>query len=236
MRREKAEYTEAILPEHQGNPLIEALPPKKSADELMESFSHYPDLSKKIREHKNPLVREEYTSRLRELRQPLSIYFEVYRAIERAVKNGYSAKCPFSPTTAQYLHYPVDERPSIAPRTGFFEPKGDGITLIGESGVGKTCMLDQILNYFPAVIEHHKYDGKVIGFKDQVVWIKVDCPNNSSVRDLCEEILGQLDIATNMEKSKPAGTIGALVRQIEQRIKSSFLGILVRTCLINGVC
>ena len=227
MRREKARYTEAILPEHRGNPLVEALPTKKSAEDLMESFAHYPELSVDIRSHPNPLVREEYTSRLRELRQPLPIYFEVYRAIERALKNGYSAKNPFSPTTAQYLHYPVDERPSIAPCTGFFEPKGDGITLIGESGVGKTCMLDQILNYFPSVIEHDKYDGKVIGFKDQVVWIKVDCPNNSSVRDLCEEILGQLDIATNREKSKPAGTVGALVRQIEQRIKSSFLGILV---------
>ncbi len=227
MRREKARYTEAILPENRGNPLVEALPPKKSAEELMESFGHYPELSEEIRTHKDPLVREEYTSRLRELRQPLPIYFEVYRAIERALKNGYSTKNPFSPTTAQYLHYPVDERPSIAPHTGFFEPKGDGITLIGESGVGKTCMLDQILNYFPAVIGHSKYNGQLVGLKDQVVWIKVDCPNNSSVRELCEEILGQLDIATNREKSKPAGTIGALVRQIEQRIKSSFLGILV---------
>lgn len=227
MRREKAVYSDAILPEHKGNPLIEALSPKKSVHEIMEAFANYPDLSKEIRNHPDPLVREEYTSRLRELRQPLPIYFDVFRAIERAIKNGYSAKNPFSPTTSQYLHYLVDERPAIEPKTGFFEPKGEGITLIGESGVGKSSMLDQILNYFPSVIEHGHYRGRPVGVKNQVVWIKVDCPNNSSVRDLCEEILMQLDIATNSEKTRSATTIGGVIRQIEQRIKSSFLGILV---------
>ncbi|OZB42968.1 MAG: transposase [Alishewanella sp. 34-51-39] len=227
MRREKAVYSDAILPEHRGNPLIEALSPKKTIQEMMESFANYPDLSEEIRNHPDPLVREEYTSRLRELRQPLPIYFDVFRAIERALKNGYSAKNPFSPTTLQYLHYQVDERPAIEPKTGFFEPKGEGITLIGESGVGKSSMLDQILNYFPTVIEHGNYKGKPVGVKNQVVWIKVDCPNNSSVRELCEEILTQLDIATNSEKTRSASTVGGVIRQIEQRIKSCFLGILV---------
>ncbi|MCF2825922.1 MULTISPECIES: ATP-binding protein [unclassified Pseudoalteromonas] len=59
-----------------------------------------------------------------------------------------------------------------------------------------------------------------------MVWIKVDCPNNSSVRDLCEEILVSLDLAMNKKKEPAANTIGGLMRQIEQRIKSSFLGIL----------
>ena len=56
-----------------------------------------------------------------------------------------------------YLHYLVDERPDIEPRTGFFQPKGDGLTLIGESGVGKTSMVEQVLSYFPNVIEHELY-------------------------------------------------------------------------------
>ncbi|NMT56744.1 AAA family ATPase, partial [Vibrio parahaemolyticus] len=128
----------------------------------------------------------EYLSRIKELRQPLHDYYECFRAVERAIKNGYSSKNPFSPTTAQYLHYPVDECPDIEPRTGFFQPRGDGLTLIGESGVGKTSMLEQILNYFPNVIEHESYDNQFMELDKQVVWIKVDCPNNSSVRDLCE--------------------------------------------------
>ena len=39
----KAIYHDAILPEHRGNPLIEALPTKSSWETVMEVFSNYPD-------------------------------------------------------------------------------------------------------------------------------------------------------------------------------------------------
>ena len=223
----QAIYRDAILPEHKGNPLIEALPPKFSWEVVMEVFSNYPDYAEEISEHPNPLVRDEYLNRIEELRQPLTDYEACFRAIERAIKKGYSAKNPLSPTTAQYLHYLVDERPEIEPRTGFFQPKGEGLTLIGESGVGKSSMLEQVLNYFPNVIEHYSYKDCSLTALKQVVWIKVDCPSNSSVRDLCEEILSVLDLSLDREKTKPAGSIGALVRQLEQCIKSSFLGMLI---------
>ncbi|MDP5148133.1 ATP-binding protein [Shewanella sp. ULN5] len=227
MRTDKAIYHDAILPEHQGNPLIEALRPKLPWEAVMADFSNYPDYAEDIADHINPLVRDEYLNRIEELRQPLTDYEACFRAIERAIKKGYSAKNPLSPTTAQYLHYLVDERPEIEPRTGFFQPKGEGLTLIGESGVGKTSMLEQVLSYFPSVIEHDSYKDRPLAVRKQVVWIKVDCPSNSSVRDLCEEILASFDLLLDREKTKPAGTIGALVRQLEQCIKSSFLGMLV---------
>lgn len=227
MRLEPAVYKKAILPEHQGNPLIEALPTKKSWESVMEDFSNYPDYSEEIADHPDPLVRDEYLNRIEEIRQPLTDYEACFRAVERSIKKGYSAKNPLSPTTAQYLHYLVDERPDIEPRTGFFQPKGDGLTLIGESGVGKTSMIEQVLGYFPNVIVHESYQGQQLELRKQVVWIKVDCPSNSSVRDLCEEILSMLDLTLDREKTKPAGTIGALIRQLEQSIKSSFLGMLV---------
>ncbi|MEZ9133942.1 AAA family ATPase, partial [Vibrio breoganii] len=44
---------------------------------------------------------------------------------------------------------------------------------------------------------------------------------------MCEEILSTLDLTLDREKTKPAGTIGALVRQLEQCMKSSFIGMLV---------
>jgi len=220
-------YHDAILPEHQGNPLIEALPTKQAWENVMEVFSNYPDYSEEIADHPDPLVRDEYLNRIDEIRQPLTDYEACFRAVERAIKKGYSSRNPLSPTTAQYLHYLVDERPEIEPRTGFFQPKGDGLTLIGESGVGKTSMVEQVLSYFPNVIEHKSYRGQVLELRKQVVWIKVDCPSNSSVRDLCEEILSTLDLTLDREKTKPAVNIGALIRQLEQCMKSSFLGILV---------
>ena len=227
MRWEKAIYKKVIFPEHQGNPLIEALPVKVKDSDVIGKFCNYPELESHVRYSLNSMEREEYLARIDELRQPLPTYIECFRAIERAIKSGYSAKNPLTPTTAQYLHYPVDAQPSIEPRTGYFVPKGKGITLIGDSGVGKTSMLEQVLCYFPHVIEHREYKRKRLGFKYQVVWIKVDCPRNSSVRELCEEILFALDSAMRHDRTIPGTTISKLLIQIEQKIKSSHLGMLV---------
>ncbi|OCP81921.1 Tn7 transposition protein C [Vibrio parahaemolyticus] len=225
MRCENASYHEAILPEHRGNPLIEALPPKMGDTELVVKLSNYPE--RNLDETKlEEIERLEYLTRLKELRQPLPLYLDVFRAIEMAIKEGYSAKDPMSPTTMNYLHYSSDSRPDVEPRTGFFKPKGSGITIIGESGVGKTCMLEQVLNCFPDVIEHRYYQNKVLAIP-QVVWIKVDCPDDSSVKGLCHRILEQIDRKLSLPPTKPAGTIALLLAQIEAKMKSSFLGILV---------
>ena len=225
MRCENASYHEAILPEHRGNPLIEALPPKVDDAELVVKLSNYPERNldeTTLRE----IERLEYLTRLKELRQPLPLYLDVFRAIEMAIKEGYSAKNPLSPTTMNYLHYSSNNNPNVEPRTGFFKPKGSGITIIGESGVGKTCMLEQVLNCFPDVIEHRYYQNKVLAIP-QVVWIKVDCPDDSSVKGLCHRILEQIDRKLRLPPTKPAGTIALLLEQIEAKMKSSFLGILV---------
>ncbi|HBC3418098.1 TPA: ATP-binding protein [Vibrio parahaemolyticus] len=225
MRCENASYHEAILPEHRGNPLIEALPPKVGDSELVVKLSNYPE--RNLDETKlEEIERLEYLTRLKELRQPLPLYLDVFRAIEMAIKEGYSAKNPLSPTTMNYLHYSSDSRPDVEPRTGFFKPKGSGITIIGESGVGKTCMLEQVLNCFPDVIEPRYYQNKVLAIP-QVVWIKVDCPDDSSVKGLCHRILEQIDRKLSLPPTKPAGTIALLLEQIEAKMKSSFLGVLV---------
>ncbi|EPG7579941.1 ATP-binding protein, partial [Providencia rettgeri] len=79
MNRAAAVYQRAILPEHCGNPLIEALPPKLCDSELAEKLSYYPSCHYEETQL-DPLERVEYVSRLRELRQPLPVYLEVFRA------------------------------------------------------------------------------------------------------------------------------------------------------------
>ncbi|MBF4317649.1 ATP-binding protein, partial [Vibrio anguillarum] len=77
MRCEDAIYHQAILPEHRGNPLIEALPPKVEDDELVIKLSNYPD--RLIEETKlEAIERLDYLTRLKTLRQPLPLYFDVF--------------------------------------------------------------------------------------------------------------------------------------------------------------
>lgn len=225
MRVENARYHSAILPEHQGNPLIEALPVKLSDEELVDVLAFTPKYLPADRSLA-AFERVEYLSRLKDLRQPQPVHLDVFRAVEVAIKEGYSVKNPQSPTTLNYLHYSLDERPDVEPRTGFFKPKGSGITIIGESGVGKTCMLEQVLGHFPDVIVHEERINGLMPFR-QVVWLKVDCPGDSSVKGLCHRILEELDRKQGLDKTTAPRTIEQLISQIERRIKSSFLGILV---------
>lgn len=225
MRVVPACYHTAVLPEHRGNPLIESLPQKVSDADLGTQLSRYPSVIAHER-LLEPIVRIEYLSRLKDLRQPLPIYIDCFRAIETAIKEGYSTKNPLSPTTMNYLHYPVENRPNIPPVTGFFSPKGCGITVIGESGVGKTCMLEQILNWYPDVIEHQNYKEEAVCFR-QIIWLKVDCPADSSIKALCYRIMTELDKKLACIPVRRAATIPLLLEQIEARMKSCFLGILV---------
>jgi len=226
-RIEAAAYNDVIFPEFQGNPLIEALPPKLSQSSILTKLQVYPPLPTDFRYSGDEGDREDFLAYILMLRQPLEIYFDVFRAVERVIKQGYSSRNPLSPTTQNYLHYRVDEPISVFPSTGKFISRGRGITLLGESGIGKTTMLEQILLYFPQVIQHNKYNNEYIGFSNQVVWIKVECPDKSSVRELCQEILISLDQVTGSPLTKPASNHSNLMFQIEQRIKSSHLGILV---------
>ncbi|WFF21364.1 ATP-binding protein (plasmid) [Klebsiella pneumoniae] len=225
MRKIDAQYHQAALPEYKGNPLIEALPVWSADKDIVNALACYPSVTgeEKILA---PNIRTEYLLRLKELRQPLPVYIDCFRAIETAIKEGYSCKNPLSPTTVNYLHYPVTRRPNIQPSSGFLSPKGCGITVIGESGVGKTCMLEQILNWYPDVIVHTGSDKHPV-FLRQVVWLKVDCPTDSSVKALCYRILTGLDEKLGAVSIKKPSTIPQLLEQIEARIKSSFLGILV---------
>tara|TARA_B100000700_G_scaffold300257_1_gene368208 strand:+ start:43906 stop:44919 length:1014 start_codon:yes stop_codon:yes gene_type:complete len=87
-------------------------------------------------------------------------------------------------------------------------------------------MLEQVLSLFPDVVFH---DPDFVGelAVRQVVWVKVDCPHDSSVRQLCHRILAAVGEKSGDELLSPEKTIALLLEQIEAIIKSSFLGVLV---------
>ncbi len=103
----KAQYIKTAFPDYQGNPLIEALPPRCSDEQLIDILESYPTPTTAER-MLDPFDRLDYLSRLDHFVQPLPEYFHLYRAADRTIRKGYSAKNPLSPTTQNYLHYPLD--------------------------------------------------------------------------------------------------------------------------------
>lgn len=217
-------YHPALRPEHKGNALVEALPPKKTDAEVMlalrNKVPHDPD-ERKL----DAIEREEYIDRLDDWRLPLPEYIECFRMVEKALTASYGARDPFSPTTNHYLHYLDPNETIIQPSTGRMKTKGSAGTIVGVSGAGKSEMIDQVLGRFDQVVEHRKYDGEEVDFR-QVIWLKVTCLDNMSLRGLCHSILGQLDEALQRPYTKPASTIDALLTQIERQIRSNFVGLI----------
>lgn len=224
MRVEPAKYKDAIIPEHNDNPFVLALPDKLSDKEVIEALSYYPQIGCNTSIEK-PHIRKEFLVRLEQFIQPMPEYLNAYRFIERALRQSYSSKNPLSPSTMSYLHYLDYKSLSVQPSTGAFNAKGTAISIIGESGIGKSIMLEQILSNYPQVIKHKEFKGNNIDI-NQILWLKVDCPHDGGLKGLCHSILNRLGECTGIHY-KPDREVATLQNQIEILLRSNFVGVLV---------
>jgi len=225
----KAKYRTGELPEYQGNPLIEALPSILDDREVLKKLKIYQTCS--LEEKKLPAhLRKKLLCRLNGFVEPFISYIDVFRAIEDAVLEGYTTKNPFSPTTQHYLHYLNNEDTPVSPATGSFISRGTAVSIIGASGAGKSYMIERILDTYPQVIHHKEYNGKKLKF-DQIVWLKINCPENTLLSTFATIILDELDRITGSDDASLTYSskmnIGKALVQVERRLRFSFVGIIV---------
>ncbi|RVR66252.1 ATP-binding protein, partial [Citrobacter freundii] len=143
-------------------------------------MSYFPEIDEKIRWTAPANVREQYVERIKKFRCPQTNLIQAYKMILRALRESYAARNPLKSGTIQYLHYYGNERPDIEPESGYFKSQAETITIVGMSGSGKTTMIEQVMDHFPQIIEHSSYKGVFPGFSKQIVWVKINCPYNSS--------------------------------------------------------
>ena len=75
-----------------------------------------------------------------------------------------------------------------------------GFNMIGCSGAGKSLTLESVLPLIPQVIEHTKYKDKPFDQK-QLVWLKLDCPHDGSLRGLCVNFFEVVDAVMKTTKA-----------------------------------
>ena len=227
---EEAEYKEQVIPDYQDNPFIEALPNLLSPHEVVEKLAFYPEYlqnERKLDSH----YRIYMVDRLFQVFQPLPMNIELERKISRALRQGYVSRNPFESTLAQgfcrdyYGTNPVN----LKDDDGFY-PSSFGFTLIGISGLGKTSSLKRILNMYPQVIVHSEYRG--IPFSAyQVVWVKLECPHDGSIKGLLYEFFSEIDrlLGTNyyQKMMKTRATADAMMTVMNQVVRNCSLGLLV---------
>ncbi len=196
----KAEYHDVVLPRHQGNPLVEALPTQRTEDEVRALFEKgAPDFDPAVRTA-DALHRKQMVDTLFEVFVPLNRHVRADEAVMDSIRNSYSYR---NPVVKGYMTGQVETAETLNFESDAYdEPMLGAPSIIGSAGTGKTRTLKRALvRGCPQLIDHSKYKGELFGIR-QVTWIYVSCAHDGSVKDLCCSVARVLDtiLSTDYER------------------------------------
>jgi hypothetical protein len=208
-----AVYTDQEIEEYANNPLIEALPPILPVGEAYSQMLQKPQFSEKERELSEEL-RYHMLFRIQRFFQPVTKHLDLERRISRLIRTGYSYRNPLSINETKFLR-------------GLKTPtSSSSFTLMGFSGIGKSLAVESVLALYPQVILHQHPVNRL-----QVVWLKLNCPHDGSLKTLCMDFFLKMDqlLGTNyfIKFGNPRNNIGSLVIQMGRIARIHCLGVLI---------
>ncbi|MDT7540969.1 MAG: hypothetical protein QOE33_873 [Acidobacteriota bacterium] len=224
-----ATYTDQLIPEYQGNPLIEALPHLWSTEEVEEMLSYYPHYAASQRELASEL-RLHLLENTREFFIPQGIHYEIHLSISNMLRRGYIDRNPMGRGMWASQPRKVEQLGDRLQRRSFLRSKARGLCIVGVGGLGKSTAVENILSLYPQVITHSRHNAQDLILK-QLVWVKLQCPNDGSLRGMCINFIQEVDdiIGTNYVKfySTRRSTLDELLLSMARVASNHFLGVIV---------
>ncbi|MGJ7036716.1 MULTISPECIES: AAA family ATPase [Anoxybacillaceae] len=187
-------YSPQIVQDYENNPLIEALPPILTEEEVIEQISVFPPFNEKERSL-NANYRFHCVQRLFQYFQPFEKHLDLEQRISRAIRQGYLHRNPMQKEEVMRIHesyQAIKEGKFLKSYQTETKRTAAGFTLIGLSGIGKSTAIERVLSFYPQIIKHHEYQGKPFIFT-QISWMKLDCPFDGSLKGLCISFFAELD-------------------------------------------
>ena len=234
-RQIEAMYYPQIIDAYQNNPLIEAIPPRLTQEQLYQLLYSVPrftgDLSQLDDEERLELVQQIKPMYW----QPLVSHFEKYRNLYTMIKIGYQSRNPISPMYQRQLSIGLDKILSAGTNEYGENLMGNVQTAqqmadIGLSGMGKSKSYERVMSLIPQVIHHTRYKSDYLACK-QVLWLHIECPSNKSVGALCrnfyfavDKLLGTSYYDDLAEKDGRAEVLAKRMSKVAGQIN---LGVLV---------
>lgn len=227
-----AVYREQVVEEYKGNPLIEALPDIYSKEEVIDKLAYYPIYNEEERNLEGH-YRYHLIQRLFQYFQPLNIHIDLESRISRLIRQGYLARNPIKPQYAENLQigYQMIKNQNMELISNqIFRTTSYGFTIFGVSGMGKTTAVNRVLSMLPQITVHSQY--KDINFSlYQIVWLKLDCPHDGSVKGLCVDFFMKVDslLGTNYYKKFANGrlSVNSMLPVISQIARNTNLGVMI---------
>jgi hypothetical protein len=221
---------------YQNNPLIEALPPMYTEEQIYQLIERGISFSEDERQ-KDDNYRFGAISRLKDSRFCMDGYIDIARKIDMMMKGGYSNKRFPDPATLCSAYRKADESNGCnkngIDKFSRFEvnstkPSMAGFTLFGISGGGKSLAVNSILSFYPQLIIHNMYKGEPVVIK-QIPYLKIDCTYDGSIKGLYRKFFDKIDeiVGTNYTKKTARLTVYDLAIEMRKVVARHAIGCII---------
>ncbi|MDU6039826.1 MAG: ATP-binding protein [Clostridium butyricum] len=230
---EEADYKDQIIDEYNNNPFIQALPIIRDKEEIVTILSQNLKILKKELEL-DEYVRIHMLQRIyKGVFQVLPIHIKVFNMIDTLIRQAYIDRNPFNPEYIRHINKLgnklINKDFSMSVNSNFVTTASCGL-LCGFSGMGKTRIVNKILENTPQVICHNSYNNTDFN-TIQVTWIKLEAPHNSSLKALTLQFFMKIDEligSRNMERYAVKNlSVDAMLPIMGQLANNINLGLLV---------
>lgn len=224
----QAEYEESQNPYYKGNPLIECLPKKLTFNDFITLLTANKPISR-TEAIKYPIQqREEFITLLKHnFFMPSVKHYGLYKTIYHSLVSGYHLREPVKKEVNLKLKSSYRDLLILQQIDSESTPSLSSC-LIGISGVGKTTLINKILSLFPGGISHNLSDLDPFV---QVPFVKLECPKDSSLKDLCINFFEKLDslLKTVYQATygKKRETVDNMVRAMAKLTISHQVGMII---------
>jgi hypothetical protein len=233
-RQEDASYSTQEIPEYEDNPYIGALPPIFEDKQVIARIAKYPKYHEEQR-NLGKQTRLHLVQQIADYVEPLPSHLLVEQRLSRLIRHGYKARNPFSPELNRIYNIGWKEVLEAGTDKNGVNLAGirstaSGFAILGVSGQGKTTAIESSLLLYPQVIQHIEYNGQPF-IRKQLVWLKLNCPFDGSLKGLCFNFFQAIDahLGTNYFKkfASKSSSIDILIPVMAHLATLHGLGVLV---------
>ena len=180
-----AKYIPSNNSDYRGNPFIEALPLRLSADKFWDAVVDEVEIPENMVDLDVETLEQKSANIMKSV-LPTSQYYDVYCDFLNTLKEGYQERNPLNEDTQRWQNEVATDSYK---RTRTTAPS---LKLTGFSGMGKTTLFDSVLTLLPPVLKHEQ-DGPMGKDVLQFVYIKVDIPGEADSKEICLVIAHEID-------------------------------------------
>ncbi|QWU15617.1 AAA domain-containing protein [Paenibacillus sophorae] len=195
-RQVEAEYLPQVITGYKDNPFIEALPPIFEEEYVASKIARFPDHKEEQRKL-GKQTRLHLIQQISDYVEPLPSHLLVEQRLSRLMRHGYKARNPLTRESVKQFHIGFQNiLQSGINQEGVnlagIRSTASGFAILGVSGQGKTTAIESSLLLYPQVIHHSTYKGQPF-IRKQLVWLKLNCPHDGSLKGLCFNFLQAVD-------------------------------------------